>query len=69
MVHSLKISSGEREWCFPISRWFATDEDDGLTERELVPSDGIPLDGVMYEVVVYTGDRWGAGIIFFFFFS
>ena len=50
-----------REWFFPISRWFATNEDDGLIERELTPSNDKPLIAIEYEVVVFTGDRWGAG--------
>eukprot|EP01091_Cochliopodium_minus_P006324 TRINITY_DN1620_c0_g1_i4.p1 TRINITY_DN1620_c0_g1~~TRINITY_DN1620_c0_g1_i4.p1 ORF type:complete len:245 (+),score=98.47 TRINITY_DN1620_c0_g1_i4:542-1276(+) len=62
MAESITINdSKNREWFFPISRWFAKNEDDGLIERELIPSNDTPLTAVSYKVVVFTGDRWGAG--------
>ena len=62
MVESVTIKNpNNKEWFFPISRWFAKNEDDGLIERELKPSNEEPLNVISYEVIVYTGDRWGAG--------
>jgi lipoxygenase homology domain-containing protein 1 len=69
MVESVTVhDSKNREWFFPISRWFAKNEDDGLIERELTPSNEEPLNVVSYEVVVFTGDRWGAGKIYIHFY-
>ena len=47
---------------FGVNRWFATDEDDGLIERELYPSKVENRDGtVPYQIEVYTGDERFAG--------
>ena len=45
-----------------MNRWFATDEDDGLIERELYPSKVENRDGTIpYQIEVYTGDERFAG--------
>ena len=49
-------------YLFGVNRWFATDEDDGLIERELYPSKVENRDGtVPYQIEVYTGDERFAG--------
>lgn len=60
----------EKETSFPCQRWLDENEDDGLTERELWPSDSgkatarvtAAQEGLItYNVMIHTGDVYGAG--------
>jgi hypothetical protein len=50
-----------QEWKFPLGKWFASNEDDGLIVREIEPSGGKVSGRVLYKVETITGDRRGAG--------
>jgi len=58
---SIKNERTGWEWNFPCGRWLDKKEDDGLIERELLPSDSKASGGVTYKIEVKTGDRRGAG--------
>ncbi|OXB52642.1 UNVERIFIED_CONTAM: hypothetical protein H355_013026, partial [Colinus virginianus] len=45
---------------FPVSRWFALDEDDGKIQRDILLN-GTEATGIVYNVSVVTGDVRGAG--------
>uniref|UniRef100_A0A8C1NTW3 Lipoxygenase homology domains 1b n=1 Tax=Cyprinus carpio TaxID=7962 RepID=A0A8C1NTW3_CYPCA len=45
---------------FPISRWFAIDEDDGKIQRDILVGGSQPT-GIVYNVQVVTGNIRGAG--------
>ncbi|KAK2899220.1 hypothetical protein Q8A67_010638 [Cirrhinus molitorella] len=45
---------------FPISRWFAIDEDDGKIQRDVLVGGSQPT-GIVYNVQVVTGNIRGAG--------
>ncbi|TRZ03142.1 hypothetical protein DNTS_014536 [Danionella cerebrum] len=45
---------------FPISRWFALDEDDGKIQRDVLVGGSQPT-GIVYNVQVVTGNIRGAG--------
>ncbi|XP_061586231.1 lipoxygenase homology domain-containing protein 1 [Cololabis saira] len=45
---------------FPINRWFATDEDDGKIQRDILVGGNQPT-GIVYNVQVVTGNIRGAG--------
>ncbi|XP_041854417.1 lipoxygenase homology domain-containing protein 1 isoform X1 [Melanotaenia boesemani] len=45
---------------FPVSRWFAIDEDDGKIQRDILVGGGQPT-GIVYNVQVVTGNVRGAG--------
>jgi len=51
----------KKDWNFIVQRWFATDEEDGMIERTLVPGDNDGSGQGLYVVDVLTGDRRGAG--------
>merc|ERR1712179_426339 len=47
---------------FACNKWLAEDEDDGLIERELYPTQQLDTSKLVpYEVEVHTGDIRGAG--------
>ncbi|XP_077979346.1 lipoxygenase homology domain-containing protein 1-like [Glandiceps talaboti] len=60
----LENMSNKKRYSFNCERWFARDEDDGETIREL-PAEGEtikkPQPVVKYNVAVYTGDKFSAG--------
>eukprot|EP00736_Rhodelphis_marinus_P000918 Rmarinus@m.27357 len=60
----IKNETTGKTWSFPCMRWFDKKEDDGLIERELLPSSDL-IGGrgayTTYHVTVVTGDRKGAG--------
>jgi hypothetical protein len=35
-LNEIRIKRDEQKWIFTCYRWFATDQDDGQTERELI---------------------------------
>ncbi|KAL0979113.1 hypothetical protein UPYG_G00180880 [Umbra pygmaea] len=45
---------------FPVSRWFAIDEDDGKIQRDILVGGTEPT-GIVYNIQVVTGDIRGAG--------
>ncbi|XP_075441794.1 lipoxygenase homology domain-containing protein 1 isoform X2 [Ascaphus truei] len=45
---------------FPVSRWFAIDEDDGKIQRDILVG-GSEATGIVYNVSIMTGDIRGAG--------
>ncbi|KAE8291828.1 Lipoxygenase-like proteiny domain-containing protein 1 [Larimichthys crocea] len=45
---------------FPIERWFATDEDDGKIQRDILVGGSQPT-GIVYNVQIVTGNIRGAG--------
>ncbi|XP_036382736.1 lipoxygenase homology domain-containing protein 1-like [Megalops cyprinoides] len=45
---------------FPVSRWFAIDEDDGKIQRDILVGGSQPT-GIVYNVQVVTGNVRGAG--------
>ncbi|XP_068166911.1 lipoxygenase homology domain-containing protein 1 [Antennarius striatus] len=45
---------------FPINRWFATDEDDGKIQRDVLVGGTQPT-GIVYNVQIVTGNIRGAG--------
>ncbi|KAM4708199.1 lipoxygenase homology domain-containing protein 1 [Discoglossus pictus] len=45
---------------FPVSRWFALDEDDGKIQRDILVG-GSEATGIVYNVSIMTGDIRGAG--------
>uniref|UniRef100_A0A8B9L468 Lipoxygenase homology domains 1b n=1 Tax=Astyanax mexicanus TaxID=7994 RepID=A0A8B9L468_ASTMX len=45
---------------FPVSRWFAIDEDDGKIQRDILVGGSQPT-GIVYNVQVVTGNIRGAG--------
>ncbi|XP_049618566.1 lipoxygenase homology domain-containing protein 1 isoform X3 [Syngnathus scovelli] len=45
---------------FPVSRWFAIDEDDGKIQRDILVGGSQPT-GIVYNVQIVTGDIRGAG--------
>ncbi|XP_030048769.1 lipoxygenase homology domain-containing protein 1 [Microcaecilia unicolor] len=45
---------------FPVSRWFAMDEDDGKIQRDILVG-GSEATGIVYNVAIMTGDVRGAG--------
>ncbi|XP_075875519.1 lipoxygenase homology domain-containing protein 1 [Nelusetta ayraudi] len=45
---------------FPISRWFASDEDDGKIQRDILVGGTQPT-GIVYKVQIVTGNIRGAG--------
>ncbi|KAG7272797.1 hypothetical protein CRUP_017851 [Coryphaenoides rupestris] len=45
---------------FPVSRWFAMDEDDGKIQRDILVGSSQPM-AIVYNVQVMTGDVRGAG--------
>ncbi|XP_062273857.1 lipoxygenase homology domain-containing protein 1 [Scomber scombrus] len=45
---------------FPISRWFAIDEDDGKIQRDILVGGSQPT-GIVYNVQIVTGNIRGAG--------
>ncbi|XP_078530890.1 lipoxygenase homology domain-containing protein 1 isoform X2 [Lissotriton helveticus] len=45
---------------FPVSRWFAIDEDDGKIQRDILVG-GSEATGIVYNVSIVTGDVRGAG--------
>uniref|UniRef100_A0A6B2KWS8 PLAT domain-containing protein n=1 Tax=Arcella intermedia TaxID=1963864 RepID=A0A6B2KWS8_9EUKA len=53
--------SRKKTYNFPVSRWFAKDEDDGLIERTLAPGEGDASGQSLYQVSVVTGNIRGAG--------
>ncbi|XP_029436484.1 lipoxygenase homology domain-containing protein 1 [Rhinatrema bivittatum] len=45
---------------FPVSRWFAMDEDDGKIQRDILVG-GTEATGIVYNISITTGDIRGAG--------
>lgn len=59
---TVDVPSHGQQLKFACNRWLASDEDDGLIERELYPSEEIEMSKkVPYEIEVHTGDVRGAG--------
>ncbi|XP_075245948.1 uncharacterized protein LOC142339645 isoform X1 [Convolutriloba macropyga] len=54
----------ERSLLFPVNKWFSREHEDGSLSREvaMLKKSGDPLHPtVTYEILIATGDRWGAG--------
>lgn len=55
----------DKEWRFPVNRWFSKNEDDGAVVREIQVGGDISVhkqDPMWhYKITVYTGDVKGAG--------
>ena len=52
----------EKEWKFPVNRWFAKDEDDKVIVRDIEVG-GLPplIPTYHYKIIIFTGDIFGAG--------
>ena len=51
-------------WRFPVGKWFANDEEDGLVERDIYPDEGDKEEYtalVPYEFTISTSDTRGSG--------